>query len=96
MYDSIEVLTQPLIRIRLEELYRTLSKSNPDYTKLSAECDQCLQQIRQAVSEDMQHTLFLYEDAQISLQAILECSIYLQGFKDALHLFSELQFTSRN
>ncbi|CQR57479.1 hypothetical protein PRIO_5077 [Paenibacillus riograndensis SBR5] len=34
MYDSIEVLTQPLILIRLEELYRTLSNQTltiPNY-----------------------------------------------------------------
>ncbi|ASA23288.1 DUF6809 family protein [Paenibacillus donghaensis] len=81
---------------RLETLYSTLSRSNPDYTELSAECNSCIQQIKQAVPDEMQHTLFLYEDAQISLQSILESSIYLQGFKDALHLFSELQGTSGN
>lgn len=94
MYDSLEILTQPLIRIRLEALYTSLSQTNPNYTGLSAECDHCFKQIRQAVPEDMQHMLSFYEDAQISLQSILESSIYLQGFKDALYLLSKLQVTS--
>lgn len=41
----------------------------------------------------MQKTLFLYDDADLSLRAILEREIYLQGFKDALHLHNELHIS---
>jgi hypothetical protein len=50
--------------------------------------------LREALTDQLQHTVFLYEDAQISLQSILERSINITGFKDALQLFSELQNTN--
>lgn len=61
-----------------------------EYNQLSAETDQYFKTLRDALPGQLQHTVFLYEDAQISLQSILERSIYKQGFKDALQLFSEL------
>lgn len=42
----------------------------------------------------MHKTLFLYDDADLSVQTILEREIYLQGFKDALQLPNELNITS--
>ncbi|WP_405172436.1 hypothetical protein MHI12_11845 [Paenibacillus sp. FSL H8-0280] len=63
-------------------------------TQLSAETDQYFKTLRDTLPDQLQHTVFLYEDAQISLQSILERTIYIQGFKDALQLFSELQNSS--
>lgn len=90
MTDCLEVIIEPLVRIRLESLFSNLTKTKPDYKLLSSECEQHFNLIRESLPEHLQHTLFLYEDAQISLQSILEKSIYLQGFKDALYLFDEL------
>jgi hypothetical protein len=90
----LEILTDPLIHIRLEALYKTLAQSNSAYMDLSAECDQHFKQIQESLPEELHHTVFLYEDAQISLQSILESSIYLHGFKDALYLFNELYISS--
>lgn len=89
MFNSLEVLVEPLIRTRLESLYTDLVKTKPDYIQFSTECGQYFKQIRDAIPDDLQHTIFLYEDAQVSLQAILESRIYLQGFKDAIYLFNE-------
>lgn len=95
MYESLETLTDPLIRIRLERMYRELSDTDPNYKLLVLESDEFFQQLRSVLPENLQKASFLYEDTQISLQAILERSIYLQGFKDALYLFNELQISSQ-
>lgn len=87
---SLEVLIDPLIRHRLKLLYKELSRTNSHYKDMSREYEQFLNQLRESVPAALQHTLFLYEDTQASLQAILERSIYLQGFKDALNLSNEL------
>ncbi|WP_098743243.1 hypothetical protein [Paenibacillus sp. EZ-K15] len=94
MVNTLESLTEPLIRIRLELLYTGLLECHAEYNQLSAEADQYFKTLRDALPDQLQHTVFLYEDAQISLQSILERSIYIQGFKDALQLFSELQNSS--
>lgn len=94
MFESLEALTDPLIRIRVEAMYRELLDSDSNYKLLIQESDQCFQQFRNALPEEQQKAAFLYEDNQLSLQAILERSIYLQGFKDALYLFNELQISS--
>ncbi|MDP9701582.1 hypothetical protein [Paenibacillus polysaccharolyticus] len=91
MVNTLESLTEPLIRIRLELLYTELLGCHAEYNQLSAETDQYFKTLRDALPDQLQHTVFLYEDTQISLQSILERSIYIQGFKDALQLFSELQ-----
>jgi len=80
----LRILIEPIIRNRLEKFYSKLSKNTPEYNQFSMECNQYFQQIRESVPEHLEHTLFLYEDAQISLQSILENQIYLQGFKDAI------------
>lgn len=61
--------------------------------QISNESIQYFKTIRESLPDNLQHTLFLYEDAQFSLQAILESNIYLQGFKDALHLYNELHIS---
>ncbi|MEE4562916.1 DUF6809 family protein [Paenibacillus polymyxa] len=94
MINTLESLTEPLIRIRLELLYTELLECHKEYTQLSSETDQYFKTLRDALPDQLQHTVFLYEDAQISLQSILERRIYIQGFKDALQLFSELQNSS--
>ncbi len=91
MINTLESLTEPLIRIRLELLYTELLECHKEYTQLSSETYQYFKTLRDALPDQLQHTVFLYEDAQISLQSILERSIYIQGFKDALQLFSELK-----
>lgn len=91
MFNTLESLAEPLIRIRLELLFTELSEKHMDYNQLSSETDQYFKTLREALPSELQHTVFLYEDAQISLQSILERSIYIQGFKDALQLLSELQ-----
>lgn len=75
-------------------LYTKLLECHRVHTQLSAETDEYFKTLRDALPDQLQHTVFLYEDAQISLQSILERSIYIQGFKDALQLFSELQNSS--
>ncbi|OAB27738.1 hypothetical protein PMSD_23200 [Paenibacillus macquariensis subsp. defensor] len=95
MFNSLEILIDPLIRNRLESLYSNLTKINSEYMQISNESIQHFRIIRESLPDDLQQTLFLYQDAQISIQAILESNIYLQGFKDALHLFNELH-TSRS
>ncbi|MDT9722805.1 hypothetical protein QVE09_28320 [Paenibacillus sp. ClWae2A] len=94
MINTLESLTEPLIRIRLELLYTELLEYHTDYNQISAEADQYFKTLRDALPDQLQHTVFLYEDAQISLQSILERSIYIQSFKDALQLFCELQNSS--
>jgi hypothetical protein len=91
MVNTLDSLAEPLIRIRLELLYTELSEHHTEYSQLTLETDQYFRTLREALPDQLQHTAFLYEDAQISLQFILERSIYIQGFKDALQLFYELQ-----
>ncbi|WP_019640776.1 hypothetical protein [Paenibacillus fonticola] len=85
MIESLDVLAEPLIRSRIEKLY-----SNLNLEPFSSECEQYLKVIRESLPDNLQHPLFLYEDALTSLQTVLESKIYLQGFKDALYLFNEL------
>lgn len=87
MIESLDVLAEPLIRNRIESLY--LSSNLEQFT---SECEQYLKIIRDSLPDNLQHPLFLYEDALASLQTVLESKIYLQGFKDALYLFTELHF----
>ncbi|PWW39939.1 MULTISPECIES: DUF6809 family protein [Paenibacillus] len=94
MVNTLDSLVEPLIRIRLELLYTELSEHNKEYSQLSSETDRFFRTLREALPDHLQHTVFLYEDAQISLQSILERSIYIQGFKDALQLYCELQNSS--
>ncbi|ETT67658.1 DUF6809 family protein [Paenibacillus sp. FSL H8-0457] len=94
MVNTLESLTEPLIRIRLELLFTELWECHTEYNQLSSEADQYFKTLRDALPDQLQHTVFLYEDAHISLQSILERNIYIQGFKDALQLFSELQNSS--
>lgn len=95
MINSLEILIDPLIRNRLESMYSNLKNTDSDFMQISNESIQYFKTIRESLPDNLQHTLFLYEDAQFSLQAILESNIYLQGFKDALHLYNELHI-SRN
>ncbi|MFB5269775.1 hypothetical protein ACE41H_23755 [Paenibacillus enshidis] len=90
MHNSLEVLLDSLIRIRIESLYGELNKNNTSYNLFSSERNLYLKQLHEILPEDLRKTLFLYDDADLSLQAILEREIYLQGFKDALHLHREL------
>ncbi|MEI7026572.1 hypothetical protein [Paenibacillus sp. y28] len=90
MINSIEVLIEPLVRTRLKSLYNELLKSNPHYAQLAIERDQYFKQLLDSIPGDLEHTLFLHKDAQISLQNIQEVKLYLQGFKDALYLNSEI------
>ncbi|HBU80551.1 MAG TPA: hypothetical protein DEF35_02755 [Paenibacillus sp.] len=94
MIESLESLAEPLIRTRLELLYNNLSHTQPDYTRLSEESDHYFHTIRQALPEHLNQTIFLYEDTQLSMQTLLEREIYLQGFRDALQLMSELHIHS--
>lgn len=93
MINSLEILIDPLIRNRLESLYSELTSNNSDFKQISNDSVQHLKTIRESLPDNLQHTLFLYEDAQFSIQTILENKIYLQGFKDALHLFNEIHIT---
>jgi hypothetical protein len=86
---SLEVLLDPLIRIRIEFLYSNHIKSNSTYVQLVDERDQYFKKIQDSLPESTMDTVFLYEDTEISIQAILEREIYLQGFKDALCLLNE-------
>ncbi|MEK3901712.1 DUF6809 family protein [Paenibacillus sp. FSL R7-0179] len=94
MYKSLEALTDPLIRIRLETMYRELLDTDATYKMLLQESIQYFHQLRNALPEEQQDAVFQYEDSQLSLQAITERSIYLQGFKDALYLSNELRSSS--
>ena len=91
MGSTLESLIKPLVKIRLELMYSELLQSNKEYPQLSIETDEHFEKLRKALPEHLQHTVSLYEDAQISLQSVLERSIYLQGVKDALELFDVLQ-----
>ncbi|WP_251035985.1 hypothetical protein [Paenibacillus sp. ISL-20] len=84
MHNSLEVLLDSLIRNRIEALYSDLLKNNSIYN----------QQLHELLPKDMHKTLFLYDDADLSVHTILEREIYLQGFKDALQLHNELNISS--
>ncbi|OMF43523.1 hypothetical protein [Paenibacillus peoriae] len=90
MHNSLEILLDSLIRNRIESLYGELIKNNSSYNQFSSERNLYFKQLHKLLPEDIQKTLFLYDDADLSVQAILEREIYLQGFKDALHLHNEL------
>lgn len=90
MIHSLEILIDPLIRHRLESLYNELKSNNSDFKQLSCESEQYINALREALPENLKQTLFLYEDAQFSLQEILKVKIYLQGFKDALQIVNEV------
>lgn len=90
MHTSLEVLLDSLIRNRIESLYGELIKNNSSYNQFSSERNLYFKQLHELLPEDIQKTLFLFDDADLSVQAILEREIYLQGFKDALHLHNEL------
>jgi hypothetical protein len=92
MLESLESLAEPLIRTRIELLYNHLSHSQPDYRQQIVECDGYFQAICQAVPDDLKHTIFLYEDIQLSIQSHLEREVYLQGFRDALQLINVLHW----
>lgn len=89
-FNSLEILIEPLVRSRLESLFNELLKSNSYYIQLSNERDQYFKQLKESIPDELQHAMFLYEDAQMSLQTIQQLSIYLQGFKDAMHLYNEV------
>ncbi|WP_019640772.1 hypothetical protein [Paenibacillus fonticola] len=93
MEDSLEILIDPLIRKRLESLHSELTKHNSYFKEISNESKQYLQTLQASLPDNLQHTLFLYEDAQFSIRTVLDSKIYLQGFKDALYLFGELHIS---
>lgn len=93
MESSLEILIGPLIRKRLESLQSELTKHNPYFIEISNESKQHLQTLQSSLPNNLQHTLFLYEDAQFSIRTVLDSKIYLQGFKDALYLFNELHIS---
>ncbi|MCF2719584.1 hypothetical protein LWE69_21405 [Paenibacillus sp. UKAQ_18] len=66
MINTLESLTEPLIRIRLELLYTELLECHKEYTQISSETDQYFKTLHDALPDQLQHTVFLYEDAQIS------------------------------
>ncbi|MFE0560873.1 hypothetical protein ACFW1P_33640 [Paenibacillus sp. NPDC058910] len=90
MHNSLEILLDSLIRNRIESLYGELIKNNFSYNQFSSDRNLYFKQLHELLPEDIQKTLFLYDDADLSVQAILEREIYLQGFKDALYLHNEL------
>ncbi|WP_145318556.1 hypothetical protein [Paenibacillus xylanexedens] len=94
MHNSLEVLLDSLIRNRIEALYIDLLKNNSIYNQYSSDRNLYFKQLHEHLPQDMHKTLFLYDDADLSVQAILEREIYLQGFKDALQLHNELNISS--
>ncbi|WP_334076680.1 hypothetical protein [Paenibacillus sanfengchensis] len=94
MYTSLDILLDSLIRKRIESLYGALIKNNSSYNQFSSERSLYLKQLHELLPGNMQKTLFLYGDADLSVQAILEREIYLQGFKDALQLHNELNIST--
>lgn len=94
MHNSLEVLLDSLIRNRIEALYSDLRKNNTSYNQFSSDRNLHFKQLHELLPQDMHKTLFLYDDADLSVQTILEREIYLRGFKDALQLHNELNITS--
>lgn len=45
MFESLEALTDPLIRIRVEAMYRELLDTDSNYKVLLLESDQCFQHL---------------------------------------------------
>lgn len=88
--QSLEIMLEPLIRKRLEVLYADLQEVESTYVSLRNECDKQFSVMRNSLPDHLQHTAFMYEDVQLELQTIVESRIYLQGFKDAIELFSDL------
>lgn len=93
LIHSLEILIDPLIRQRLESLYNELKSNNSDFKQLSCESEQYIKALREALPGNLKQTLFLYEDAQFTLQEILKVKIYLQGFKDALQIVNEMHIS---
>lgn len=71
MEDSLEILIDPLIRKRLESLHSELTKHNSYFIEISNESKQYLQTLQASLPDNLQHTLFLYEDAQFSIRKFL-------------------------
>ncbi|MGV7115708.1 hypothetical protein [Paenibacillus kyungheensis] len=88
--QSLEIMLEPLIRKRLEILYSDLQEAESTYVSLRNERDKQFSVMQNSLPDHLQHTAFMYEDVQLELQAIVESRIYLQGFKDAIELFGEL------
>ncbi len=81
MEDSLEILIDPLIRKRLKSLHSDLTKHNSYFIEISNESKQYLQTLQASLPDNLQHTLFLYEDVQFSIRTVLDSKIYIQGFK---------------
>jgi len=94
MHNSLEVLLDSLIRNRIEALYSDLLKNSSIYNKFLSDRNLYFKQLHELLPLDMHKTLFLYDDADLSVHTILEREIYLQGFKDALQLHNELNISS--
>ncbi|WP_405155843.1 hypothetical protein [Paenibacillus sp. FSL K6-0108] len=94
MHNSLEVLLDSLIRNRIEALYSALLKNNSDYNQFSSDRNLYFKKLHELLPQDMHKTLFLYDDADLSVHTILEREIYLQGFKDALQLHNELNIST--
>lgn len=90
MHNSLEVLLDSLIHTRIDSLYGELSKTIPAITSSYPNGIFTSSKLHKLLPEDIQKTLFLHDDADLSVQAILDSETYLQGFKDALHLHNEL------
>ncbi|WP_339307429.1 hypothetical protein NST33_07640 [Paenibacillus sp. FSL L8-0435] len=94
MHNSLEVLLDSLIRNRIEAVYSDLLKNNSIYNQFSSDRNHYFKQLHELLPQDMHRTLFLYDDADLSVHTILEREIYLHGFKDALLLHNELNISS--
>ncbi|WP_268627535.1 hypothetical protein [Paenibacillus alvei] len=90
MQNSLEINIDPLVRARLKSLHSNLTNTDTDFLRFSNEAIQHYKAIREALPDNLQHTFFLYENAQSSKQTLLESKIYLHGFKDAIYLSEEL------
>ncbi|WP_072734193.1 hypothetical protein [Paenibacillus sp. ov031] len=86
------ILVSPFSNI--SKHYSDLLKNNSIYNQFSSDRNHYFKQLHELLPQDMHKTLFLYDDADLSVQTILEREIYLQGFKDALQLHNELNITS--
>lgn len=67
MYNSLEVLLDSLIQTRIESLYEKLMKHNSSYNQFSSERNLYFKQLHEEVPENIQKTLFLYDDAELSV-----------------------------
>ncbi|MDN4082620.1 hypothetical protein, partial [Paenibacillus polymyxa] len=66
MHNSLEVLLDSLIHTRIESLYGELIKNNSRYNQFSSERNLYFKQLHEEVPENIQKTLFLYDDAELS------------------------------